>query len=67
MRGMRAWIVSVLFAVTVLRGVVMVGRRIVVTDMTGGQEKKDKKKDDKGGSWDATMGLILEGLAYAAS
>jgi hypothetical protein len=33
----------------------------------GGQEKKDKKKNDKGGSWDATLGLVLQGLEYAAS
>jgi hypothetical protein len=33
----------------------------------GGQEKKDKKKDGKGGSWDATLGLVLQGLEYAAS
>jgi hypothetical protein len=30
----------------------------------GDQKKKDKKKD---GSWDATLGLVLQGLAHAAS
>lgn len=33
----------------------------------GGQEKRDKKKDGEGGSWDATIGLVLQGLAHAAS
>jgi hypothetical protein len=32
-----------------------------------GQEKKDKKKDGEGGSWDSTIALVLEGLAHAAS
>lgn len=33
----------------------------------GSHGKKDKKKDDESGSWDSTIGLVLEGLAHAAS
>lgn len=33
----------------------------------GSQGEKDKKKDNESGSWDSTIGLVLHGLAHAAS